>query len=104
MNKRSRIRIDVPHGRLAKFCQRHHIRRLAFFGSVLRRDFNPKSDIDILVEFEPDYRVGFIKLAGMEIELSELLGRKVDLRTPGDLSRYFRQDVIENAEVAYVQG
>jgi len=104
MNKRSRIRIDVPHDRLAKFCQRHHIRRLAFFGSVLRRDFNPKSDIDILVEFEPDYHVGFIKLAGMEIELSELLGRKVDLRTPGDLSRYFRQDVVENAEVAYVQG
>ncbi len=96
-------RILVDHERLAAFCQGHHIRRLAFFGSVLREDFRPDSDIDVLVEFEPGQRVGLIRLAGMEIELADLLGRKVDLRTPADLSRYFRQAVVESAEVQYAQ-
>jgi uncharacterized protein len=104
MRKRSHINIEVPHAQLEEFCQRNHIRWLAFFGSVLRNDFGSKSDIDVLVQFEPGYRVGLIRLAGMEIELTNLLGRKVDLRTPGDLSRYFRQDVMDKAEVQYVQG
>jgi predicted nucleotidyltransferase len=70
----------------------------------LRDDIDPDSDVDVLVEFESGARVGLIRLAGMEIELSQLLGRKVDLRTPGDLSRYFRQEVLESAETEYAQG
>jgi hypothetical protein len=83
------------------FCKKHHIRRLSLFGSVLRDDFGPNSDIDVLVEFEPGKTPGMITLAGMEIELSELLGRKADLRTPAELSRYFRQDVLDHAQVQY---
>lgn len=97
-------RIPVDREKTAAFCQRHHIRRLALFGSVLRDDFRPDSDVDVLVEFEPGQRVGLIRLAGMELELSDILGRKVDLRTPADLSRYFRQEVLESAEVQYAQG
>jgi hypothetical protein len=97
------IKIPVDHGQIASFCQRHHIRKFAFFGSVLREDFRPDSDIDVLVEFEPGYKVGLIRLAGMELELSDLFGRKVDLRTPADLSRYFRQAVVASAEVQYAQ-
>jgi len=99
-----KTKIPIDHERLTTFCQRHHIRKLAFFGSVLREDFRPDSDVDILVEFEPGQRVGLIGFAGMELELSEILGRKVDLRTPADLSRYFRQAVVESAEVQYAQG
>ena len=95
--------IDIPNKKIAEFCRRHHIRRLALFGSALRDDFTPDSDIDILVEFHPEYTPGLIKLAGIEIELSNILGRKVDLRTPQDLSRYFRQEVIESAEVQYAE-
>ena len=86
---------------LAEFCRNNHIRRLAFFGSVLRDDFGPESDVDVLVEFEPGMSVGMIRLAGMEIELGELLGRKVDLNTPGFLSRYYRDRVLAEAEVQY---
>ena len=93
--------IRVSQTRLADFCQRHHIRRLAFFGSVLRDDFGPDSDIDVLVEFEPGHTPGLITLAGMEIELSQLLGRKADLRTPAELSHYFRQEVLDTAQVQY---
>ena len=75
--------------------------RMSVFGSVLRDDFRPDSDVDILVEFEPEAHVGYFGLAGMEHELSELLGRKVDLRTPAELSRYFRQRVVDGAEVIY---
>ncbi len=74
-----------------------------FFGSVLHGDFRPDSDIDFVVEFDPDHIPGLIRLAGMEIELSEILGRKVDLRTPQDLSRYFRQEVLNSAEVEYAE-
>ncbi|MCD4687456.1 MAG: nucleotidyltransferase family protein [Anaerolineae bacterium] len=95
--------ILIPQAALATFCQRHHIRRLSLFGSVLRDDFGPESDIDVLVEFQPGHVPGLITLAGMEIELSTLLGRKVDLRTPGDLSRYFRDDVLSHAQVQYEQ-
>ena len=94
--------IAISQNLLTDFCRRSHIHKLAFFGSVLRDDFKPDSDIDVLVEFEPDCRVGLIKMAGLEIELSKLLGRKVDLRTPADLSRYFRQTVVASAEIQYV--
>lgn len=94
--------ITLPKDKLAEFCRRNHIRKLSFFGSVLRNDFRPESDIDILVEFEPGHEPGLIGLAAMELELSELLGgRTVDLRTSADLSRYFRDDVVANAEVQY---
>lgn len=87
---------------IAEFCQRHHIRKLSFFGSVLREDFNDQSDIDVLVEFDSEHTPGLISLARMEIELSDILGcRAVDLRTPEDLSRYFRAEVMKNAEVQY---
>ena len=82
---------------IAGFCQRHHIRRLALFGSILRHDFRPDSDVDVLVDFEPGYPVGLIRLAGIERELGALIGRRVDLRTEADLSRYFRQEVVEAA-------
>ena len=94
-------KIGVPREQLATFCRRHRIRKLAFFGSVLRDDFGPESDVDVLVEFENDARVGFIALATMELELGQLLGHKVDLRTPADLSRYFRDEVIQTAEIQY---
>ncbi len=89
---------------MAVFCQQNHIRRLAPFGSVLREDFRPDSDIDVLVEFEVGHVPGLIRLARMERELSGLLGgRRVDLRTPEDLSRHFRDDVVAGAEVLYAR-
>lgn len=97
----SQAHIDVPKERIAEFCRRNHIRRLALFGSVLRDDFGPDSDVDVLVEFEPGAHVGLMRLAGMEIELGDLLGHKVDLNTPGFLSRYFRDQVLAEAEVQY---
>ena len=95
--------IALPKGRIAEFCKQRHICKLSLFGSYLHGDFGPESDIDILVEFEPNHVPGLITLSGMEIELSEILGRKVDLRTSEDLSRYFRKEVVESAEVQYVQ-
>ncbi len=79
------------------FCRRHHVRRLALFGSVLRPDFREESDIDVLVEFEVDCSPGFFEFVGMKEELSALLGRPVDLRTPGSLSPYFRDEVLREA-------
>lgn len=99
-----RSRIPIDREKIADFCRRHHIRKLALFGSVLREDFRPESDVDVLVEFATGHPVGLIRLAGIERELSELLGRKVDLRTPADLSRYFRQEVLDSAEVEYAEG
>lgn len=98
----SRAKIDIPKDKIAAFCRTHHIRRLALFGSVLRDDFRPESDVDVLVEFEPGHPVGLIRLAGIERELSVLLGRKVDLNTAGFLSHYFRKQVLSEAEVCYV--
>lgn len=89
---------------LRQFCARHHIRKLSLFGSVAQGVDRPDSDVDILVEFDPDCRVGFIRLARMERELSEKIGRKVDMRTPKDLSRYFRQEVVQSAELQYARG
>ena len=94
-------KIDIPKDKITKFCRRNHIRKLSLFGSVLRDDFRPDSDIDVLVEFEPGQVIGLFRLAGMELELSEILGRKVDLRTAADLSRYFRHDVLNSAAVQY---
>ena len=96
--------VSVSRTALATFCQEHGIKRLAIFGSALREDFGPESDIDVLIEFEPGRIPGLLGIAGMELELSELFtGRKVDLRTPEDLSPYFRQDVLATAEVQYDQ-
>jgi predicted nucleotidyltransferase len=101
MNKQ----IVFPKDQIAEFCHLHHIRRLAVFGSALRSDFNENSDIDILVEFEPEHIPGLFGMVRLERELSNLLGgRKVDLRTPEDLSRYFREEVLKEAEVQYAQG
>ncbi len=97
--------IAISRTALASLCQEHGIKRLALFGSALREDFGPESDIDVLVEFEPDRIPGLLGVADMELELSELFsGRKVDLRTPEDLSPYFRQEVLDTAEVQYAQG
>ena len=93
-------RISVPQDKISSFCQRHHIRKLSLFGSVLRDDFRPDSDVDVLVEFEPGYVPGF-EIVTMENELTEMLGRKVDLRTPKDLSKYFRDQVVREAKVQY---
>lgn len=97
----SEARIEIPHGRIAAFCRCHCIRELRLFGSVLRDDFRDDSDVDLLVEFEPRASVGLLSLARIELELTELLGRKADLRTAGELSRYFRQDVLDGAPVLY---
>jgi predicted nucleotidyltransferase len=98
----SRARIEVPRAQIADFCRRHHIRRLAFFGSVLRDDFRPDSDVDVLVEFEPGKTPGLAFFA-MQDELSEILGRRVDLNTPNELSTYFREEVLAEAEPVYGQ-
>ncbi len=92
--------IDIPSEAIAAFCGRHHIRRLGLFGSVLRDDFTPESDLDVLVEFEEGHTPG-LAFFGMQEELSELLGRPVDLNTPGFLSRYFRDQVLKEVVVAY---
>ena len=95
------VKIKIQQPQITDFCRRHHIRRLAFFGSVLRDDFSPESDVDVLVEFEPGHTPGLAFFA-MQRELSQILGRKVDLNTAADLSPYFRQEVLEEVEVLYV--
>ncbi|MDN5335953.1 MAG: uncharacterized protein PWR02_979 [Synergistales bacterium] len=94
------LQITIPQEEIARFCRRNKIRRLALFGSVLRDNFTPESDIDVLVEFEPGERVG-LRFFALEQELSELLGRKVDLNTPGFLSKDFREEIQLHAEVIY---
>ena len=97
--------VIVSEEALAAFCREHGIRRLAVYGSALRSEFGPESDVDVLAEFDPDRVPGLIGIAGMELKLSVLFsGRKVDLRTPNDLSPYFRQEVMEGAEVQYAEG
>ena len=93
--------LSVPREKVSDFCRRNHIKRLAFFGSVLRDDFGPDSDLDVIVEFEPGHVPG-LRYFAMERELSEILGRKVDLNTPGTLSKYFRDRVLAEAEPQYV--
>lgn len=97
-----RLPIVIPFDGIADFCLRNGIGRLALFGSVLRDDFTPDSDVDFLVEFLPDRTPGLIRLAGMEIELSELIGRRADLNTAGCLSKYFVDEVLREAEPVYV--
>jgi hypothetical protein len=94
--------IPIPEAAIAEFCRRNGVRRLALFGSVLRGDFTPESDVDMLVEFEPGVRVGLFDLAGMEIELGQMIRRKVDLNTPAFLNRQFRNDVLREAAPLYV--
>ena len=96
----TRARIDIPQAEIEAFCRKHHIRRLALFGSVLRDDFTDESDVDVLVEFEPEHVPGW-EFFSMQDELSEILGRKVDLNTPDDLSKYFRDEVLDEAEPYY---
>ncbi|HET6763059.1 MAG TPA: nucleotidyltransferase domain-containing protein [Longimicrobiaceae bacterium] len=94
-------RVEIPVERVAAFCRRNRIRSLQLFGSVLRGDFRDESDVDFLVEFEPGEKVGLLGVARMELELSEIVGRKADLRTVAELSRYFRDDVVRSALVVY---
>ena len=96
---------SAQQDKLAEFCKKHHIQRLSIFGSVLRDDFGSESDVDVLVDFETGRTPGFFRLFDMEDELSKIFGgRKVDLRTPQDLSPYFRDKVVKSAEVQYVRG
>lgn len=98
-------RVNLTKEQIADFCQRNHIRKLAFFGSVLRDDFRPDSDVDILVDFDPEAKIGLFDVARIQRQLSSLIGgRKVDLCTPGDLSIYFRDRVLTEAEVQYERG
>ena len=92
--------IDISKEKIAEFCRRHRIRKLALFGSILRDDFGAGSDVDVLVEFEPGAKVG-LRFFAIERELSEILGRKVDLNTPGFLGKYYRDEVLKEAEVQY---
>jgi predicted nucleotidyltransferase len=94
-------RLQIDRQRLDECCRKHAIRRLAFFGSVLRDDFRPDSDVDVLVEFLPGRTPGFFRLFDMEDELSLILGRKADLRTREDLSPYFRDEVARTAQPFY---
>jgi len=97
-------RISIDEKALAAICRKHGIRKLSLYGSVLREDFHDESDIDVLVEFKPGAAVGFFKLAEIEAALTGLMKRTVDLRTPAELSPYFRDDVIASASVQYAQG
>ncbi len=96
-------RIDIPKERLVEFCRKHGIQKLSLFGSVLSDDFGPDSDVDVLVEFKAGTRIGLIRFTGLEFELSEIIGRKVDLNTPGFLRKYFRADVMAEREVQYAE-
>ena len=97
------MNISIPKTDIQEFCRRNHIRRLSFFGSVLRDDFTAQSDVDALVEFEPEARIGLITLSGLEIELSQILGRRVEMHTIKGLHPLFREEVLETAEVTYEQ-
>jgi len=94
--------IEIPKQKIVAYCKKNHIRKLAFFGSFLRDDFHSDSDIDILIEFEKGFTPGFFDLVKMEEQLSSFFkGKEIDLRTPNDLSRYFREKIVSNAEVLY---
>ena len=93
--------LSIDRAAVSEFCERHHIARLALFGSVIRDDFRPESDIDVLVEFQPGIRVG-LAFIWMQDELSAVLGRTVDLHTPASLSKYFRDQILREAEPLYV--
>ncbi len=92
---------SLPLEAIRAFCARHPIKHLSLFGSALRDELKPESDIDLLVEYVPDARISYFDMAQQEIDLSQIIGRRVDLRTPQELSRYFRQQVIESARLVY---
>ena len=96
-----KLPIQIDKKQIEGFCRKHHIMKLALFGSVLTERFGPDSDVDVLVEFYRSNVPGLFALAGMEMELSDILGRKVDMRTPEDISRYFRDEVVGGAMVQY---
>lgn len=96
------VHIEISPEQLRAFCQRHAIQELSLFGSVVRDDFSPESDVDVLVKFAPEKRIGLFGLAEIEAELSDMLGRKVHLNTAGSLSRYLRDDVLAEAVTLYV--
>ena len=98
---KTKMNIKIPKKQLEEFCKKNYITKLSLFGSSLRDDFGPNSDVDILVEFGPDAQIGLIGFAGLELELSEILGRKVDLNTPDSVSKYYREKVLAKAEVQY---
>jgi predicted nucleotidyltransferase len=100
----SRARLALDTAAIATFCERHPIRQLALFGSVLRDDFHVGSDVDILVWFQPEARITLFDLVELEQELTDIVGRKVDLRTLGEISPYIRQRVLDESEVLYVRG
>lgn len=93
--------LELSDRQLQNFCREHHIRRLSLFGSRLKGSHRPDSDVDLLVEFEPEHIPSMFGMVRMESELTQLLGKKVDLRTPGDLSHYFRQEILDTAQVQY---
>jgi uncharacterized protein len=96
-------KINVPDEQwLAQFCESNHIHKLSAFGSVLRDDFHSESDLDLLVEYDPTASIGYLKMMRMQIALTDKIGRQVDLRTPAELSKYFRQRVLDEAEILYV--
>ena len=95
------IQVDIPYEAIEAFCHKYPIRKLSLFGSVLREDFRPESDVDVLVEFEQDAPVTYFDLADMQFELEQIFGRRVDLREPEELSRYIRQRVLDVAIVCY---
>lgn len=96
-----RLPISIPSEQLTRFCQQNSIKRLALFGSVLRRDFRPESDVDVLVEFEAGAQVGLMRLSDLEMQLTSILGHKVDLNTAGFLSRHFVNEVLSEAVPIY---
>ena len=99
----AKTRIDIPKKRIAEFCRRHRIQSLSLFGSVLSDDFGPDSDVDVLIEFKPGTRIGLFRLTGLQFELAEILGRNVDLNTPGFISKYFRSKVLAEREIHYAE-
>ena len=98
------MNIPIPQTEIAAFCRKNQIRKLSLFGSVLTGRFRSDSDVDVLVDFEPGHMPGLLGMARMERELGEMLGRKIDLRTAGDLSRYFRDEVVSAAVPHYERG
>ncbi len=98
------IKTILPEDKIREYCASQPIARLSLFGSALRDELTPESDIDLLVEYLPDARIGYFELAQQEIDLSELIGGEVDLRTPNELSRLFRQEVVDNARLLYARG
>jgi len=95
------LKQKISQNKLAEFCRKNHIKKLSVFGSAIRGQLGPDSDIDLLVEFEKDHTPGLFSIIKMEMELTEVLGKKVDLRTPEDLSQYFRDEVVQNAKLQY---